>query len=62
MELEIIRRRIEQEGEESHGMENVTRIVDMDQNVVDELDGDFENGQNFTHVNFLKAAVETQST
>ena len=42
----MIRRRIEQEDEESHGMENVTRRADMDQNVVDEVYRDLENGQN----------------
>ena len=46
LELEMVRRRIEQEGEESHGMENVTRSADLNQNVVDEVDGVLENGQN----------------
>ena len=50
LELEMIRRRIEQEGEESHGMENVTRSADMDQNVVGEVEGGLENGQNVDFV------------
>ncbi|XP_068684755.1 uncharacterized protein [Montipora foliosa] len=36
LELETIRRRIEQEGEETHEMENVTKSADIDQNVVNE--------------------------
>ena len=46
----MIRRRIEQEGEESHGMENVTRSADIDQNVVGEVEGGLENGQNVDFV------------
>ena len=39
LELEMIRRRIEQEGEESHEMENDARSADMDQNVADNVEG-----------------------
>ena len=42
LELETIRRTIAQEGEETHEMENVTRSADMDQNVMDEVEGVFK--------------------
>ena len=50
LELEMTRRRIEQEGEESHEMENDARSADMDQNVADNVEGGLENGQNVDFV------------
>lgn len=38
LELETIRRRIVQEGEETHRMVNNARSADMDRNVVDEVE------------------------
>ena len=50
LELEVIRRRIAQQDEESPGMENVQRSTDMDQNVIDEVDGGLKNGQNIDFI------------
>ena len=50
LEVETIRRGIEQEGEETHEMENVTRSADIDQNVVDDVEGVLENGKNVDFV------------
>lgn len=50
LELGMIRRMIRQEGEENREMENVTWSADMDQNVVDEVEGGLENGQNVDFV------------
>ena len=50
LELQMIRRRIEKEDEESRWMENTTRSGGMDQNVVDEVGGGLENGQNIDFI------------
>lgn len=46
LELEAIRRNIEQEGEEGHEMENVTWAVDMGHDEVGVVDGGLVNEQN----------------
>ena len=50
LELKTTRRRIEQEGEETHEIKNATKSADIDQNVVDEVEGGLENGQNVDFV------------